>query len=164
VWAKVLLDASLQEWRALGKGEPIRVVIEVSPDLPELLVDPDQVKEALVNLLVNAREAMPNGGTLRLSAQLVQNIGGSAMIELRVADSGTGVSGEQLKHVYDPFFTTKEYGTGLGLTNAKRLVENNGGQMMIQSTEGQGTEVVLRFLTAVRAGTEKEEACLNQRS
>ena len=52
----------------------------------------------------------------------------------------------------------------LGLTNAKRLVENNGGQMMIQSTEGQGTEVVLRFLTAVRAGTEKEEACLNQRS
>jgi len=86
------------------------------------------------------------------------------MVELRVADSGTGMSGEQLKHVYDPFFTTKEYGTGLGLTNAKRLVENNGGQMMIQSTEGQGTEVVLRFLAAVRAGTEKEEACLNQRS
>jgi signal transduction histidine kinase len=164
VWAKVLLDASLQEWRALGKGEPIRVVIEVSPDLPALWVDPDQVKEALVNLLANAREAMPNGGTLRLSAQLVQNIGGSAMVELRVADSGTGMSGEQLKHVYDPFFTTKEYGTGLGLTNAKRLVENNGGQMMIQSTEGQGTEVVLRFLAAVRAGTKKEEACLNQRS
>src|SRR5947208_2068365 len=69
VWAKVLLDASLQEWRALGKGEPIRVVVEVSPDLPELLVDPDQVKEALVNLLANAREAMPNGGRLRLSGQ-----------------------------------------------------------------------------------------------
>ena len=86
------------------------------------------------------------------------------MIELRVADSGIGMSVEHLKHVYDPFFTTKEYGTGLGLTNTRRLVENNGGQMMIQSTEGQGTEVVLRFLTAVRAGTEKEEACLNQRS
>src|SRR3989454_3858438 len=72
VWAKVLLDASLQEWRALGKGEPIRVVIEVCPDVPALLVDPDQVKEAFVNLLVNAREAMPDGGTLRLSAQLAE--------------------------------------------------------------------------------------------
>src|SRR5207253_9057412 len=97
-------------------------------------------------------------------AQLAQHSRGPAMIELRVADSGMGMSAEQLKHVYDPFFTTKEYGPGLGLTNAKRLVENNGGQMMIQSTEGQGTEVVLRFHAAVRSGREKEEACLNQRS
>jgi signal transduction histidine kinase len=164
VSAKVLLDASLQEWRASGKGESIRVVIDVNRDLPDLLVDPDQVKEALVNLLVNAREAMPGGGTLRLSAQLAQNIGGPAMIELLVTDSGMGISAEHLKHIYDPFFTTKEYGTGLGLTNAKRLVENNGGQMVIHSTEGQGTEVVLKFPVVVRAGAQKEEACLNQRS
>src|SRR5207245_9712258 len=70
VWAKVLLDASLQEWRALGKGEPIRVVIEGCPDVPALWVDHDQVKEAFVNLLVNARAAMPDGGTGRLAAQL----------------------------------------------------------------------------------------------
>jgi len=164
VSAKVLLDASLQEWRASGKGESIRVVVDVSRDLPELLVDPDQVKEALVNLLVNAREAMLDGGTIRLSARLAQNIGGPAMIELLVADTGMGISEEHLRHIYDPFFTTKEYGTGLGLTNAKRLVENNGGQMVIHSTEGQGTEVVLKFPVVVRAGAQKEEACLNQRS
>ena len=85
------------------------------------------------------------------------------MIELLVADTGMGISEEHLRHIYDPFFTTKEYGTGLGLTNAKRLVENNGGQMVIHSTEGEGTEVVLKF-PVVRAGAQKEEACLNQRS
>jgi two-component system, NtrC family, sensor kinase len=158
VAAKVLLDASLQEWRALGKGEPIRVRMEVSPRLPDLLVDPDQVKEALVNLLANAREAMPEGGELTLSATLIGNAAGPTMVEIRVADTGTGIDPEHLKHIYDPFFTTKEYGTGLGLTNAKRLVENNGGQMMIQSTDGHGTQVLLRFPAVMRVGVEVQHA------
>ena len=164
VWAKVLIEAAVHEWRALGKAETIDVVIDVAGHLAELFVDPDQVKEALVNLMVNASEAMPAGGTLRLLALEAQNIGGPAMIELRVIDTGTGINTEHLNHIYDPFFTTKEYGTGLGLTNAKRLVENNGGQMLINSSESGGTEVVLRFPAVVRAGREKEEACLNQPS
>jgi signal transduction histidine kinase len=163
--AKLLLEAALQEWRALGKGEPINVRVNVGSQLPDVLVDPDQVKEALVNLLVNAREAMPGGGTLRVEARLAEDhTGGSPMVEIRVSDSGMGISPDHLKNIYDPFFTTKEYGTGLGLTNAKRLVEGNGGQMIIQSTEGQGTEVILKFPVVPRAGVEKEEACLNQPS
>jgi two-component system, NtrC family, sensor histidine kinase HydH len=164
VLAKVLIEAAVHEWRAVGKVETIEVVIEVAGHPSELLVDRDQVKEALVNLMVNASEAMPAGGSLRLSAQEAQTSGGPAMIELRVIDTGTGISTEHLHHIYDPFFTTKEYGTGLGLTNAKRLVENNGGQMLIHSAEGQGTEVVLRFPAVVRVAREKEEACLNQPS
>ncbi len=164
VLAKVLIDAAVYEWRALDKGDRIKVLIDVTGGLAELLVDPDQVKEALVNLMVNASEAMSAGGTLRLFAQEVQASGGPAMIELRVVDTGTGISTEHLQHIYDPFFTTKEYGTGLGLTNAKRLVENNGGQMLIDSAEGRGTEVVLRFPAVVRAGRQKEEVCLNRPS
>jgi len=152
------------EWRALNKGDGIDVLIDVTGGPSELLVDPDQVKEALVNLMVNASEAMPAGGTLRLLAEEIQANGGPAVIELRVVDTGTGISTDHLQHIYDPFFTTKEYGTGLGLTNAKRLVENNGGQMLIHSVERQGTEVELRFPAVVRAGRQKEEVCLNRPS
>ena len=101
---------------------------------------------------------MLQGGELTLSATLIGNTAGPTMVEIRVVDTGTGINPEQLKHIYDPFFTTKEYGTGLGLTNAKRLVENNGGHMMIQSTEGQGTQVILRFPAVMRVGVEVQHA------
>ncbi len=143
--AKGLLDAALREWQALGKGEPITLQLRVSPDIPELMVDPDQVKEALVNLLINAREAMPHGGTLTISARPAGAGGPPPMAEILIADTGTGITPDHMKQIFDPFFTTKEYGTGLGLTNVKRLVEDNGGHLEIHSTEGQGTEVTLRL-------------------
>jgi signal transduction histidine kinase len=162
--AKLLIEAALQEWRALGKGEPIRVQVKADAQLPEVLVDPDQIKEALVNLLVNAREAMPGGGTLRIEAGLVERAADCPVGEIRVADSGMGISSEHLKNIYDPFFTTKEYGTGLGLTNVKRLVEGNGGQVIIQSTEGHGTVVIVRVPVVLPVGVAKEDACLKQPS
>lgn len=145
VGAKGLLEAAMREWQALGKGEPITVTLQVTPDTPDLMVDPDQVKEALVNLLINARDAMPNGGTLTISAGPAGNGAGPAMVKVVIADTGTGINHEHLKQIFDPFFTTKEYGTGLGLTNVKRLVEDNGGHLIINSKEGQGTEVELMF-------------------
>jgi signal transduction histidine kinase len=142
---KVLLDAAVREWQALGKGEPVTLRLDVPPDIPELMVDPDQIKEALVNFLINAREAMPRGGRLTVAARPVDNRGAPALVEIRIADTGIGISTEHLKQIFDPFFTTKEYGTGLGLTNGKRLVEDNGGNLEVHSAEGQGTEVVLRL-------------------
>jgi signal transduction histidine kinase len=150
VAAAILLEAALREWRALGKAEPITLQFNVPSGIPELLVDPDQVKEAVVNLLINAREGMPHGGILTVSAGVPGDGGGPPMVEVRIADTGVGISPEHLTHVFDPFFTTKEYGTGLGLTNVKRLVEDNGGSLAIQSTEGKGTEVVVRLPAMVR--------------
>ncbi len=150
VAAAILLEAALREWRALGKDEPITLQFNVPSGIPELLVDPDQVKEAVVNLLINAREGMPHGGILTVSAGAAANGGAPPMVEVRIADTGVGISPEHLTHVFDPFFTTKEYGTGLGLTNVKRLVEDNGGSLTIQSTEGKGTEVVVRLPAMVR--------------
>lgn len=149
VATKVLFQAALREWEALGKGEPIKVEVDVAPNTPELLVDADQVKEALVNLMINAREAMPQSGTLKLSAGAAD---GSAppQAEIRITDTGSGIQAEHLQHIFDPFFTTKEYGTGLGLTNAKGLVEGNGGRLEFRSTPGQGTEVLLRLPAASR--------------
>lgn len=150
IGAKVVLEAALQEWRALGRGAPVVEQLRIEPGVPDLMVDPDQVKEALVNLLINAREAMPQGGTLTVSARGDAAGGAPAMAEIRIVDTGTGISPDHFKQIFDPFFTTKDYGTGLGLTNAKRLVEDNGGQLAIHSTQGQGTEVVLRLPALAR--------------
>ena len=160
VATRVLLDAAVQEWQALGKGESITLQRHVVPDTPELMIDPDQMKEALVNLMINAREAMPQGGTLTVSAgpagpphppEAEDRPPPAPMVEIRIADTGMGIGPAHLTQLFDPFFTTKEYGTGLGLTNAKRLVEDNGGHLEIHSAEGHGTEVVIRLPAAAPA-------------
>ncbi len=150
IGARVVLEAALQEWRALGRGTPVVEKVHIAPDMPDLLVDPEQVKEALVNLLLNAREAMPQGGTLTVAARADATGSVPAMVEIRIVDTGSGISPDHLKQIFDPFFTTKDFGTGLGLTNVKRLVEDNGGQLAISSTPGQGTEVVLRLPALAR--------------
>ena len=147
---RILLDAAVREWEALGKGEPITTHVQAPDDTADLLVDADQIKEALVNLMINAREAMPHGGTLTLSAAAAPGGGEPEAVDIRVVDTGAGISQDHLRQIFDPFFTTKDYGTGLGLTNAKRLVENNNGQLEIHSTEGRGTEVLLRLPARAR--------------
>jgi len=147
---RILLDAAVREWEALGKGEPITTHVQAPDDTADLLVDADQIKEALVNLMINAREAMPHGGTLTLSAAAAPGGVAPEAVDIRVVDTGAGISPDHLRQIFDPFFTTKDYGTGLGLTNAKRLVENNSGQLEIHSTEGRGTEVLLRLPARAR--------------
>ncbi len=104
-------------------------------------MDPEQVKEALVNLLINAREAMPDGGRLTVTTRR----GDEDAVEIEVADTGCGIPEANLSRIFEPFFTTKEYGTGLGLTNVKRLVEDNGGTLTVTSEEGKGSSFTVRF-------------------
>lgn len=141
VSADALLREALHQWNAQGGQERIRVDLRLAPDLPSISVDPHQVKEALVNLFMNASEAMPDGGTLTVGTKRAA----SGSVELTVADTGLGISEANLRRIFEPFFTTKEFGTGLGLTNVKRLVEDNGGTLHVTSKEGAGTEFVLYF-------------------
>ncbi|MFZ1818019.1 MAG: ATP-binding protein, partial [Nitrospira sp.] len=122
----------------------IRVEERFGNALPSIQVDPEQVKEALMNLLINAREAMPEGGTLTLTTRAGQD----SEVEIEVADTGIGIAPEHLSRIFEPFFTTKAYGTGLGLTNVKRLVEDNGGTLVVNSNAGAGTSFTLRFRAA----------------
>ncbi|WP_447972954.1 ATP-binding protein [Nitrospira sp. Kam-Ns4a] len=148
VRADALALAALRQWKAQGGHERIAVETRFAEPLPEISVDPDQVKEALVNLLINAREAMPEGGHLAV----VTRADADGQVAIEVADTGCGIPAAHLARIYEPFFTTKEYGTGLGLTNVKRLVEDNGGSIDVQSQEGAGSRFVLRFPAADRPG------------
>ncbi len=136
----------------LGGGVIVRVLTE--SDLPWILADRGQLETALVNLASNARDAMPGGGTLTISAasELVHCDGAhpaglrpGRYVRIAVTDTGVGVDAEILARVTEPFFTTKPpgRGTGLGLSMVRGFVEQSGGRLLIQSDLGTGTTVTL---------------------
>jgi signal transduction histidine kinase len=133
--------------------ESYDVKVEVQRDgrLPEISADPDQLKEVLVNLMVNACEAMVDGGEITISEQQnhSENVGPVAI--LRVSDNGPGVPESIQAKIFQPFFSTKEEGTGLGLSIAARIVEEHGGWLDLKSREGEGAT----FIITLPAGEEK---------
>ncbi len=127
-------------------GEDIRLLTELDPDLGSVSMDPHQAVQVIMNLAVNARDAMPGGGQLtfetrnrRLDGEDV-GLEPGHYIELHAADTGCGMDGETLTHIFEPFFTTKAEGegTGLGLSTAYGIVLQNGGHIDVVSAEGQG--------------------------
>ncbi len=135
-------------------GGSVACQVEVPPDLPRLFADRGQLETVLVNLATNARDAMPSGGLLTMSANAETvsagmphpaGLAAGDYIRIVVKDNGLGMSRTVLARVTEPFFTTKEpgKGTGLGLAMAKGFVEQSGGSLSIESVEGQGTSIIL---------------------
>ena len=114
---------------------------QVPEDLPRILVDSNQLSQVLMNLLINAAEATPDGGRITISAAKVSF---ADSIEIRVSDTGSGIPPDILPHVFEPFFTTKQgKGTGLGLSISATYVRRNKGDIRIDSVPQQGTTVVI---------------------
>jgi two-component system NtrC family sensor kinase len=114
--------------------------------LPPIEADLGQIRQALLNIIINACDAMPNGGTLRITTGTVDGA-----VDVRIADTGIGISPEHLKKVFDPFFTTKEKGTGLGLSVVYGIIERHGGSLRIDSAVGAGTTVTITLPAAAPA-------------
>ncbi|MCD6397358.1 MAG: MCP four helix bundle domain-containing protein [Spirochaetaceae bacterium] len=112
----------------------VKVNTEIPRDLPPVFIDPAQIDQVLDNLVTNACQAMPDGGKLTISAR-VEN----KKISLSISDTGCGISNENIKKLFEPLFTTKARGIGLGLTLSKNLVEINGGSLEVKSKEGVGS-------------------------
>lgn len=121
----------------------ITVISHVTPNMPPVEGDPTQLQQVILNLCVNARDAMPQGGTLNLRA----SPGEPGWVKLDIADSGTGMSDDVKAHLFEPFFTTKEKGkgTGLGLAVVFGIVRSHSGRIEVESTEGKGTRFILHF-------------------
>jgi signal transduction histidine kinase len=115
---------------------------------PNVVADTDQMSQVLINLIMNAVHAMPDGGTLRIG--LAQE---NDMAKLTVADTGHGIPQEALKKIFEPFFTTKEFGkgTGLGLTVVKGIIEEHQGSIAVESVAGGGTTFTI-LLPVIPAG------------
>jgi PAS domain S-box-containing protein len=126
----------------------IRLARVVEEPLPSVLGDETAISQVLVNVVVNAFHAMPNGGLCRIAAETRQ-ANGTRWLTLSVKDTGIGLKKEELARVFEPFYTTKSSGTGLGLAIAYRIMEDHGGTIQVSSTPGVGTAVVLSFPVTV---------------
>ena len=113
---------------------------EYDPTVPEVTVDPTQLQQVFMNLLLNAAEAMPNGGVIEISTVYDRQ---NDALEIRFSDTGNGVDGPLQEKLFQPFFTTKVKGTGLGLSISKRLVEQQGGTIRLESRENGGAVFVI---------------------
>jgi signal transduction histidine kinase len=131
------------------KTAQVTVDLELNAELPQILGNPGKLQQVFLNLLLNAKEAMQNGGHLRVSTSVNEQ---ENCVEALVADSGSGIAPEHLKRIYDPFFTTKttpkpgdRRGTGLGLSVSYGIIQEHAGKIHVESEIGAGTTFHLEF-------------------
>ncbi len=113
----------------------VTIKTEGFTQLPRISGDPTMLRQAFLNLALNACQAMPNGGTLRI----VGAPAGGRRVEVRFEDTGVGIPPEHLGRIFDLYFTTKERGSGIGLSMVYRIVQMHDGDIEVQSTQGRGT-------------------------
>ena len=152
--------ATVREVLTSALGRMIQLNMDIQPDVWPIFVDPNEFETALINLVVNARDAMADGGSLSVSAR---NMPETDNVVISVSDTGEGIPGDVLDKVFDPFFTTKPVGkgTGLGLSQVHGFAHQAGGRIDIASTLGKGTAVSLhlpRGTAAARPETEGRAA------
>ena len=126
-----LMEANLNHHQIL-------LIKKLAPDLPAVPLDRDKLKQAFMNIVLNAMDAMPEGGTLE-----ILTLQDPDRVRIDVVDTGVGIPPKDLNRLFEPFFTTKSQGTGLGLANAKRVLEQHGGDIQGRSVVEQGTTISL---------------------
>jgi signal transduction histidine kinase len=140
------------------EGRNIRRVVELARDIPLVWVDEKQIQQVLLNLIVNAIQSMRGEGALTIRTELCNGDGG-AFIRLSVQDTGAGIPPGELDRIFVPFHTTKTQGTGLGLPISRRLLEQHGGTIRVESLYGKGATFLVELPLAQELLTEKEENC-----
>ncbi len=135
-----LLRRSLEHLKGLASSRQLGLRLDLPPDPALAEVDTEMLQRALLNLLLNALEATGPGGEVRVSLRR-----GETSLTVEIADNGCGISEENLSRIFNPFFTTKERGTGLGLANAYKIVEAHGGELTVESRPGEGSTFTLRL-------------------
>jgi PAS domain S-box-containing protein len=170
--AEIVRESLIQYEQAIGI--PVRIVKDLRSRLPRVRVDRDEVKRVFVNIVENAIQAMPDGGTLKIALYRyagreaagvkaagdydirVSSTGAGALsgdaVEVVFSDTGTGIAPADAEKLFEPNFSTKSHGTGLGLAISKGIMDAYGGEIVIESRQGSGTRVSVRFPVARRSG------------
>ena len=132
----------------------IEVEADLDEDLPDVVVDPDMVQQVVLNLAINAIQAMPEGGTLKVSAGLRRTRYKKAYVDLVVTDSGPGIPDEVKEKIFDPFYTTRSMGTGLGLSISLQIAREHGGNLTARNLAQGGAAFKLSLPTPLPQDTE----------
>jgi len=123
-----------------AKKNKISIDVDIAADIPVLEIDSDKIKQVLLNIFLNALEAMKDGGNLRIKTER-----GADNVTVTISDTGIGIEKTDLPRIYDPYFTSKPAGTGLGLAIVQKFMEAHGGRIKVESVAGKGTKVILCF-------------------
>ena len=132
-----LIQSVVEVVKQTGARHQIEFHAEIAEDLPLLRCDAEQIKQVLLNLMLNSVQAMPQGGSIAITS-VFQN----DEFLVRISDTGPGIAAADLDFIYDPFFTTKETGTGLGLPTAYQIIQQHGGELRVEKSDSSGTSFV----------------------
>jgi signal transduction histidine kinase len=132
---KIVADI-LELLRPQLEANQVEVRLSIGEQATHIMLDETSMRGALMNLLLNAIEAMPNGGMLSIAVNQSDE-----MLQLEIADTGHGIAEDEVKKIFEPFFTTKEQGLGLGMPYAKKIIDQHGGKISINSELGKGTRI-----------------------
>jgi two-component system sensor histidine kinase HydH len=146
-----ILEHSIRLIRQDAEGRGVRVSMNGENEMPKTPVDPDRFIQCLLNLYLNAIQAMGEGGDLHVSSRH----GEKKTVVIRVADTGPGISETDENRIFDPYYTTKPSGTGLGLAIVHKIIESHGGRISVKSTPGEGTAFYIE-LPAAASGREEQ--------
>ena len=130
----------------------ISFVLDLAGGDPEVLGDSTKLEQVCLNILINAMQAMPSGGVIKI-ASIVSWSDGRKFVNVSFTDQGVGIAPENLPRLFDPYFTTRSDGTGLGLANADRIVTDHGGKILVESTVGVGTVMTVCLPMAEEGNT-----------
>jgi signal transduction histidine kinase len=146
-----IVESSLHFLQIKASNSGISLEKHLADEIPPIMVDRQQIKQVLMNLALNAIDAMRgSGGRLTVTTRHLTRLDGTVWVQIQVSDSGCGIAPEDLPHIFDPFFTTKHestehVGTGLGLSIVHQIIQEHGGTVEVHSTVGQGTTFMLTF-------------------
>jgi signal transduction histidine kinase len=140
-----VIDGAIQLLQHRLKSYDVSVDIRRKQLLPQITADPEQLKEVIVNLVVNACEAMHKGGKIDIAETIDDSDPSRAVAVITLQDNGPGISETFQTKIFQPFFTTKEEGTGLGLSIAERIVKEHHGWITVTSAEGEGTAFMIHL-------------------
>lgn len=124
------------------KDKQIKFNLELSPDISQIQADEDQVRQILMNVIINSIQAIPKKGEIKIKTEKAP-LKGEPAIKLIIEDSGIGITEKDFNQIFDPFFSTKEKGSGLGLSIVYKLVEAHQGEIKVESKEGEGTKFII---------------------
>ena len=144
----------IQRIMPVAEESGVRITMDLASYLPNLNVDPDHISQVFLNIIQNALQAMPDGGTLNIVTTYNDHYGlhlkggddskdTNGYVEIAFSDTGIGIAQENLEKLFEPFFTTRSKGTGLGLAISYRIVKEHGGTIQVQSETGKGTTFVV---------------------
>ncbi|MFH0773941.1 MAG: ATP-binding protein [bacterium] len=139
----LILEQTLNLLKDSALFKDIKIETRFTTLLPKVIVDPDPMKEVFLNIVLNAQEAMSKGGVLTVTTDIIPDEKG--VISVTFSDTGDGISPEKIKDIFNPFYTTKQKGMGMGLSIAQRIIHEHGGTIRVESVPGKGTTFNIRL-------------------